>query len=64
MPVVADFGPSPDRSAPPWGKWRIFDMNQFGARGGDSEAELHDKFREVMRHLDFRFSEAVETNYD
>lgn len=31
--------------------------------GGESEHELQDKFRDVMRLLDFRFSEPVETNY-
>lgn len=31
--------------------------------GGDSEDELHEKFRDVMNTLDFRFSEKVETNY-
>lgn len=31
--------------------------------GGESEHELQDKFRDVMRCLDFRFSEPVETSY-
>ena len=32
--------------------------------GGSSEAELHSKFLAVMKSLDFRFSEPVESNYD
>lgn len=32
--------------------------------GGRDEAELHHKFREIMRRLDFRFSEPLPTNYD
>ncbi len=31
--------------------------------GGESKEELQDKFREIMKGLDFRFSEEVETNY-
>jgi len=31
--------------------------------GGESEEELYGKFREVMRCLDFQFSETVDTNY-
>jgi len=31
--------------------------------GGEDEQHLHDKFRNIMRQLDFRFSEPLETNY-
>lgn len=31
--------------------------------GGETEDEMHAKFRETMKMLDFRFSEEVQTNY-
>ena len=31
--------------------------------GGDDEQQLHEKFREIMRNLDIRFSKVLPTNY-
>ncbi|MFP4147721.1 MAG: acetyl-CoA carboxylase biotin carboxylase subunit family protein [Halorhodospira sp.] len=32
--------------------------------GGEDEERLHEKFRTIMRELDFRFSQPLSTNYD